>query len=88
MLGAAACLMPRISCASTQRSGDSILRPKIVDALLPPIALGAVFSTAVIAGAESLPYGVRQLLAGVTFTLALILVVVGARSRSRVTPRS
>ena len=41
------------------------------------IALGAVFSTTVIAGAESLPYGVRQLLAGVTFTLGLILVVVG-----------
>jgi formate/nitrite transporter len=42
------------------------------------IALGAVFSTTVIAGAaESLPWGVVRLLAGVTFSLGLVLVVVG-----------
>ena len=41
------------------------------------IALGAVFSTTVVAGAESVPYGIRQLLAGLVFTLGLILVVVG-----------
>jgi len=42
------------------------------------IALGAMFSTTVIAGASpSLPYGLVRLLAGVTFCLGLILVVVG-----------
>lgn len=42
------------------------------------IALGAVFSTTVIAGAaESLPWGVVRLLAGLTFSLGLVLVVVG-----------
>jgi formate transporter FocA len=42
------------------------------------IALGAVFSTTVVAGtAGTLPYGVVRLLAGLVFTLGLILVVVG-----------
>ena len=42
------------------------------------IALGAVFSTTVVAGtAATLPYGVVRLLAGLVFTLGLILVVVG-----------
>lgn len=42
------------------------------------IALGALFSTTVIAGTgDSLPYGVTRLLAGVVFSLGLILVVVG-----------
>jgi formate/nitrite transporter len=42
------------------------------------IALGALFSTTVVAGAGSqLPYGVIRLLAGLVFTLGLILVVVG-----------
>jgi len=40
------------------------------------IAMGAVFATTVSAGAASLPYGVMRLLAGVTFSLGLILVVV------------
>ena len=41
------------------------------------IALGAVFSTAVTAGAAgALPYGVTRLLAGVVFSLGLILVVI------------
>jgi formate transporter len=40
------------------------------------IAMGAVFATTVSAGASSLPYGVTRLLAGLTFTLGLILVVV------------
>jgi formate/nitrite transporter len=39
------------------------------------IALGAVFSTVATAG-EGMPYGVGQLVAGVTFSLGLILVVV------------
>nr|MBI2903647.1 formate transporter FocA [Chloroflexota bacterium] len=42
------------------------------------IALGAVFSTTVVAGAgDALPYGVTRLLAGLVFSLGLILVIVG-----------
>lgn len=41
------------------------------------IALGAVFATTVSAGAGNLPYGVGRLLAGVAFSLGLILVIVG-----------
>lgn len=42
------------------------------------IALGAVFATIVSAGASGLlPYGLTRLLAGVVFSLGLILVVVG-----------
>ncbi len=41
------------------------------------IGLGAIFSTTAIAGtADKLPYGVVRLLAGFTFTLGLILVIV------------
>ena len=40
------------------------------------IALGAVFSTTVGAGASALPYGVGRLLVGLAFCLGLILVVV------------
>lgn len=42
------------------------------------IALGAIFATTVVAGAgDQLPYGVTRLLAGLVFSLGLILVVVG-----------
>jgi formate transporter len=40
------------------------------------IALGAVFATTVSAGGGELPYGVARLLAGLVFSLGLILVVV------------
>ena len=40
------------------------------------IAMGAVFATTVSAGASALPFGIARLLAGVSFTLGLILVVV------------
>jgi len=40
------------------------------------IAMGAVFATATTAGTSGLPYGVVRLLAGLTFSLGLILVVV------------
>ena len=40
------------------------------------IAMGAVFATATTAGTSALPYGVVRLLAGLTFSLGLILVVV------------
>jgi formate transporter FocA len=41
------------------------------------IALGALFSTVVSAGAGGLPYGVGRLLVGLVFSLGLILVIVG-----------
>jgi formate transporter len=41
------------------------------------IALGAIFSTTVAAGAGEMPYGVGRLLTGAAFSLGLILVVVG-----------
>ena len=40
------------------------------------IAMGAIFATTVTAGGADLPYGVSRLLAGVAFSLGLILVVV------------
>jgi formate/nitrite transporter len=40
------------------------------------IAMGAIFATTVTAGGADLPYGVSRLLAGLTFSLGLILVVV------------
>jgi len=41
------------------------------------ISLGAVISTTVSAGSGALPYGVARLLAGLVFSLGLILVIVG-----------
>ncbi len=41
------------------------------------ISMGAIFATTVVAGAGQLPYGVVRLLAGLVFSLGLILVVVG-----------
>lgn len=41
------------------------------------IALGAVFMTVVLTGAGTLPWGVARFLAGVAFSLGLILVIVG-----------
>ena len=40
------------------------------------IAMGAVFATTATAGGGDLPYGVSRILAGLTFSLGLILVVV------------
>ncbi len=41
------------------------------------IALGGVFATTALAGAGAAPWGMTRVLAGVTFSLGLILVVVG-----------
>ena len=41
------------------------------------ISLGAIFATTVSAGAGELPYGLIRLLAGLAFSLGLILVIVG-----------
>jgi formate transporter len=40
------------------------------------IAMGAIFATTTLAGASTIPYGLARLLAGLTFSLGLILVVV------------
>lgn len=41
------------------------------------IAFGALFMTVVVTGTETLPWGVTRLLAGLVFSLGLILVIVG-----------
>jgi formate/nitrite transporter len=41
------------------------------------IALGAIFMTVVLTGAEALPWGVARLVGGLAFSLGLILVIVG-----------
>ncbi len=41
------------------------------------MSLGAVFATTVSAGAGDVPYGLARLLAGLAFSLGLILVIVG-----------
>ncbi|MGQ7793352.1 formate/nitrite transporter family protein [Faunimonas sp. B44] len=41
------------------------------------IALGAMFATTVMAGAEGMPFGISRLLGGLVFALGLILVVLG-----------
>lgn len=41
------------------------------------IGLGAIFCTVVLSGASTMPYGVGRLLAGLVFSLGLILVVIG-----------
>jgi formate transporter len=41
------------------------------------VAFGAIFMTVVLTGAEGLPWGVARLLAGLVFSLGLILVIVG-----------
>ena len=41
------------------------------------IAFGGLFSTVVLSGSESLPWGTARLLAGLVFSLGLILVIVG-----------
>jgi formate transporter len=41
------------------------------------IAFGAMFMTVVMSGADELPWGLARLLAGIVFSLGLILVIVG-----------
>lgn len=41
------------------------------------IGLGAIFCTTVLAGTNTLPYGVQRLLGGLVFCLGLILVILG-----------
>lgn len=41
------------------------------------IAFGAIFMTVVLTGSDDLPWGLARLLAGIVFSLGLILVIVG-----------
>ena len=41
------------------------------------IAFGAIFMTVALTGAEAMPWGVGRVLAGLVFSLGLILVIVG-----------
>ncbi len=61
------------------RKAESPFLPLFLLAVLAGafIALGAAFSTTVLAGSAAMPFGVARLLAGITFSLGLILVVVG-----------
>lgn len=61
------------------KKANLALLPMFVLAILAGafIGLGAIFCTTVLAGTGTLPYGVQRLLAGLVFTLGLILVVVG-----------
>src|SRR5512136_2657548 len=60
-----------------KKTGMDLLRMFLLAILAGAfIAMGAIFATTVSAGASALPYGITRLLAGITFTLGLILVVV------------
>jgi len=80
-LGVDGLLPPQIAVAA-EHAGAAKGRQDTLSTLLLAIlagafvAMGAIFSTITIVGAEGLPFGATRLLAGVTFCLGLILVVV------------
>ena len=60
-----------------KKTGLDILRMFLLAILAGAfISMGAIFATTVSAGSSVLPYGIVRLLAGLVFTLGLILVVV------------
>lgn len=64
--------------AGTAKAGHDALVLIILGLLAGAfIALGAIFMTVVLTGAGELPWGVARLLAGLVFSLGLILVIVG-----------
>ena len=66
----------QIGVAKTRLDFGSLLALAVLAGAF--IAFGSAFSLAVTAGAEgAMPYGVTRLLAGLTFSLGLILVIVG-----------
>lgn len=69
----------RAEQAGVKKAEMSLVKTAVLAGLAGAfIALGAAFSTTVVAGATgALPYGVRQLLAGLVFSLGLVLVLVG-----------
>lgn len=77
-------LLPREIAQKAEATGVAKANMDIISTLLLAmlagafIALGAVFSTVATTGASaSLPFGITRIIAGVTFSLGLILVVVG-----------
>ena len=64
--------------AGATKAGRDVLALIILGLLAGAfIALGSVFMTVVVTGAGDLPWGVGRLLAGLVFSLGLILVIVG-----------
>lgn len=64
--------------AGTAKAGRDALALIVLGVLAGAfIALGAMFMTVVLAGTGELPWGVVRLLAGLVFSLGLILVIVG-----------
>ncbi len=64
--------------AGTAKAGRDTLALVILGLLAGAfIAFGALFMTVVLTGAGELPWGVARLLAGLVFSLGLILVIVG-----------
>lgn len=64
--------------AGATKAGRDVLALIILGLLAGAfIALGAIFMTVVVTGAGDLPWGVGRLLAGLVFSLGLILVIVG-----------
>jgi formate transporter len=77
-------LLPAQMAARAELTGCKKARMRTLDVFVLAvlagafISLGAVFSTSVLAGASpALPFGVSRLLAGLAFSLGLILVIVG-----------
>jgi formate/nitrite transporter len=76
-------MLPRDIAAAAERAGEvkagldtvSLLALGVLAGAF--IALGAMFSTVALAGAGSLPFGVARVLGGMTFSLGLIMVVIG-----------
>jgi formate/nitrite transporter len=63
-----------VGCVKAAMSGATTFALAVLAGAF--IAMGAAFATTVTAGGSSLPYGVSRLLAGLAFSLGLILVVV------------
>lgn len=81
-IGAQALLPPdmALACeaAGTAKAGRDAVALIVLGVLAGAfIALGAIFMTVVVTGAEQLPWGVGRLLGGLVFSLGLILVIVG-----------
>ncbi|MBM3505268.1 MAG: formate transporter FocA [Alphaproteobacteria bacterium] len=76
-------LLPRetaLACeaAGTTKAGRDAIALLVLGVLAGAfIALGAVFMTVVLTGAETMPWGLTRLFAGVAFSLGMILVIAG-----------
>jgi len=77
------CLIPPEMALKAEHAGAEKARRDLISMFVLAvlagafIALGAIFSTVVAAGAGDMPYGVVRLLAGLVFSLGLVLVVIG-----------